>query len=244
MPYFQSLPRVRRIGHYYEQLWHWWFHEGLGETVLEFGLPVRDDSQTLGEIDFLTRANRSSLIHRELSIKFYLCLGSGDQPSDWIGPNAIDRLDLKWSKLHRQLNLLTDTEAGRRHVAKFGPFWTPLIRQLLVQGQLFRHWKSGSRALPAGVNPDHWVGHWCHVSELDQALSELGWCIQSPLRSLHRLHWMAGPDESSLTDRMAVSDKHALRVPCLLSRDVWMPGPEAPNRLFVVADGWPHGALV
>lgn len=141
--------------------------------------------RTLGEIDFVQRKTNHTLKHRELAVKFYLGYevntpphNSTDQPSKswrWIGPNCIDRLDIKLQQLsEKQLQLLHRPEAR----AALPHDWQalPLETEIILRGQLFypaslapiKH-----QALASELNPEHLSGLWYYPEDLFAALGDL-----------------------------------------------------------------------
>lgn len=98
--------RARRLGHYFEQLWHYYWHHEPDTQVLKHSLQVIEHGNTVGEADFLL-THRGEVVHVELACKFYL-----RWQEQWLGPNAQDSWQHKAAQMrNKQLTLLA-TEAG------------------------------------------------------------------------------------------------------------------------------------
>ena len=148
----------RRLGLYYERLWQFALSQAPDIDLLKANLPIRQDGQTLGELDLIFR-DAAGVHHLELAVKFYLGLEHGDRSrhDHWLGPGGHDRLDIKLQRTcgHQlQLssspfarNILSELTSAEIHSA----FW--------LGGYLFQHWREGE-ASPAGANPKHLRGHW------------------------------------------------------------------------------------
>lgn len=97
--HIDNIQRQTRLGHYFEVLWFAILNQQHHIDAIKQSLAITVDKKTLGEIDFLYRLKR--WFHLELAIKFYLC--PYEVPSTfsqhWVGPNNIDRLDLKSNRM-------------------------------------------------------------------------------------------------------------------------------------------------
>ena len=118
-------------------------------------LPLRNQGQTLGELDMLVRDRASGeLAHWELAVKFYLGLADHDA---WPGPNPIDQLAHKARHLQQhQLNRTADPLI-RARLANAG--YHVRRRVLLTRGRLF--YPAHARISgPAQAHADHQRGLW------------------------------------------------------------------------------------
>jgi hypothetical protein len=158
-----SRSSTRRLGLYYERLWHFAIQHAPGVEMLATNLPIRGEGRTLGELDMLLR-DRQGVHHIELAIKLYLGPqgASGADPANWLGPGSQDRLDLKLAHLDQhQLPMSSRPEStailAARGVETFSA-------SLWLGGYLFYPWP-GVAASPRGVNPEHLRGHWLHQKD-------------------------------------------------------------------------------
>jgi len=78
---------VHRVGRYFEQLVHYWLCYVRGVELLGAGLQIRDGKRTIGELDFVYRDEHGTVVHCEVSVKFFLHHPRAGT-SDFPGPNA------------------------------------------------------------------------------------------------------------------------------------------------------------
>lgn len=153
-----------RLGLYFERLWQFFLTEDSETELLAHNLPVRVDGQTLGEFDCLYYCHRRQRpVHLELAVKFYLghrrATEGVDQSAaaEWLGPNTVDRLDLKLGRLLQHQSRLSLTPAGRELLADRG-MQQPL-REIALRGALFQ--PAGDRlAPPEGYNAALPMPYW------------------------------------------------------------------------------------
>ncbi|UTA49344.1 DUF1853 family protein [Simiduia sp. 21SJ11W-1] len=192
---FEPAPR---LGHYYEQLWEHLLSQRLGWTPVAVNRQISEQGRTLGALDLLHYdAQNNTYVHTELAAKLYLCQHTGDSLAHFIGPNAIDRLDIKTERLlGHQLPLAQQPQAqahidhwlaAKRLPARTEANWQS---QALVQGWLF--YADESNALNAQklpqhpmINPGHLRGRWQHVSQCNGQDYDQ-WLI------LPRQYWLSG----------------------------------------------------
>lgn len=181
--------RSRRLGLYFERLWHFFLAADPAVELLAHNLPVREDGRTLGEFDVLYYCReRRRHCHLELAVKFYLGYGSptgagSSQWRDWLGPNSHDRLDLKLERLLEHQARLADHPSAKAVLTQRGIF-EPL-REVEVKGYLFRQPQAPMPA-PRAFNPALPLYPWWRREELPGAL-ETGLYY----RVLPRLEWLA-----------------------------------------------------
>lgn len=152
----------KRLGRRFESLLTALFEHTDQCKLLQHGLVVRDQKQTLGELDFLIRL-RSTVLHLEVAIKFYAGIGSSTDRSRqhaWIGPSCQDRLDIKINHLlHHQLQL-SRTEHGQQALDQND---LPIPDQTLglIYGYMIQPWDDVNQ-LPEHTHDSHptfWAPH-------------------------------------------------------------------------------------
>lgn len=166
--------------------------------------PIYAGKRTLGELDFLLEAADKTLLHVEAAIKFYLLTPTAATPvawSNWVGPNAADRLDIKLERmLGHQLPMAASataelTEAAEREAGA-------VIQSLyLMKGVFFSHWQTTPK-LPAKANAGATTGEWMYESEFwrELAKGERLW------RPLSKLEWLAATKPGWLVEPDAMLD--------------------------------------
>ena len=132
----------KRLGRRFESLLTAMLEQSDACKLLKHGLVVRDNKQTIGEIDYLIKLPRS-VLHLEVAIKFYAGVGQPDDPPStisWIGPSCRDRLDLKINHLLNHQLKLCSTESGQRTLGLSG---LPLPQSSigLIYGYLIQPWQ-------------------------------------------------------------------------------------------------------
>lgn len=150
--------RSRRLGHYYERLWQFALQQAPGVELLAANLPIRQNGQTLGELDLLLR-DADGVHHLELAIKLYLGPehDDGHDAHHWLGPGSQDRLGVKLQHLlQHQLPLASSNEAQ----TLIDAVCQGVVRSSLwLGGYLFYPWQAPCAA-PQYANPAHLRGRW------------------------------------------------------------------------------------
>jgi uncharacterized protein len=229
---------TRRVGHYFEQLIHYYLEEMRGLEIVAHGLQIHEGGRTTGEIDFLYRDEHGSLCHLEAAVKFYLYLpDSNELDSQFIGPNAADTFERKMGRLFSHQLRLSE-----------GRFPEVLQRHAFVKGRIFYHpLQPVPASLPDRLSHAHLRGSWICQSELDL----LDISPESRMfRVLKKPHWLAPEivdvNDTTLQSLDEIQDrlrKHFAEqaTPLLLSvltkedRN-W----QETDRVFVVSDSWPR----
>lgn len=230
-----------RLGHYFEELYHFLLTRLLEWPVLVRNAAIHSDQgNTIGELDFIVRNPISgALEHHEIAVKFYLGLAQLDNVV-WYGPNARDRLNRKYQHmLSHQLAMSQRPET--RLYLRARNLDEPITPVLLMPGYLF---KPLSPQLPVNcledwINPAHETGHWLYHSQLRQ-LDTRAWTV------LRKPHWLGQyqqpfpPIPEETEEKLANipgSNQPALFAKMDASPD-W-PGYVESERWFVVPDDWP-----
>lgn len=234
--------RGKRLGLYFESLWHFLLQQDPAVELIAHNLPVRDGARTVGEFDCIYYCHtRQRAVHLELAVKFYLHRGYQDGADaaayeNWLGPNTRDRLDLKLQRLLTHQVLLSRDPLGAEVLAGLGV--TDPLLELEIKGRLY-HPLGIEIPKPAGYNPTVPMHHWCRLKQ-DWAPAAEG---SDKLLPLQREQWLA----PVLADGSASRECATLRA--MLSADqhgrpeqfavIDADGNER-HRLFIVADAWPH----
>jgi uncharacterized protein len=159
--------QLLRLGRYAEHLLEFYLRFGPCFKLVAANLPIRmavdrvvGDRTTVGEIDFLLTDNDDGLDwHWELAVKYFLCLDVDDpQPTDFVGPEAIEVFEYKLQKLFdRQLNNQPPAPFNDRswHCAAYTRGW---IFYPLTRTDLQVQW----------LSPKHLRGVWLSISQVTQ----------------------------------------------------------------------------
>lgn len=233
---------LHRLGLYYERLWQFALRAAPDVDVVAYNLPIRQNGQTLGELDLLLRDDEGEH-HLELAVKFYLgpSDGNGGDAARWLGPGSHDRLDLKLTHLaQHQLPLSSRREARSvlhdvQMNATTAAFW--------LGGYLFQPWPQGCTP-PHGANPAHLRGQWLHRRDWAtftaphpdacwQPLPRLAWLAPARVNASER--WSGETFQQWLDTLPAQAGAHLL---VRLEEDqagVW----QEMERVFLLSDNWP-----
>ena len=232
---------VRRLGLYYERLWQFALHAAPDIEVLAANLPIRQQGNTLGELDMLLR-DEEGVHHLELAIKLYLgrpdC--SGTDLAHWLGPGNHDRLDIKLAHLDAHQLPLSARAESQEALGALGISQPQAA--LWLGGYLFYPWQQ-AYAAPLDSNPEHLRGRWLQHADwprfaLPQAghwqpLPRQAWLAPARMEASHVWsnqqfkHWFATLAEDArpqLLVRLTEGPQH-----CWLETE----------RVFLVNDHWP-----
>ncbi|MEH6357022.1 MAG: DUF1853 family protein [Marinobacter sp.] len=173
-------PPQKRMGHYVERLYRVLLENLLGWDILLQNQQIHSDGRTIGELDFVVYNRHLQRIeHHEIAIKFYL------GHTQWFGPNAHDRLDLKTRSLLDQQSQRSQTPEARELLAAHS-IRGPLVAQIFMPGYLFHPSACSSLRpqpsslansadpiqpnpqadVPAYVPADHLRGNWVYAHNL------------------------------------------------------------------------------
>lgn len=241
--HFNSLGKMP-MGKYFEQLLFFILERDERYEVVANNLPVRKGKDTIGEIDLMLRNVRThQLEHWEIALKYYLQSQPSDDHSVMLGPNAIDNLAKKMSKLtQHQLPLTTD-------LSPFGISDTEsVVDRLFIKGQFFYKlgYKDGCNIFPSAANPMHEKGWWCFLSSMDMIPDQnLLWTtILKPdwigIQTLESINNSFDFNElkDSLKQHFQQEIHSVLCVGMQEENGLW----KEVSRGFVVNNDWPHGS--
>tara|TARA_R110002110_G_scaffold157570_1_gene354470 strand:- start:15549 stop:16487 length:939 start_codon:yes stop_codon:yes gene_type:complete len=156
LAWLEALPATR-LGLYFEHLWHFFLQQDSDTELIAHNLPLRSSGRTVGEFDCLYYCHeRRRPVHLELAVKFYLGYrrpaAGADQNAmvTWLGPNTVDRLDLKLQRLLQHQSRLSLDPAARTLLADRGA--EQPLREIALRGTLFQPARD-RLAPPPGYNP-------------------------------------------------------------------------------------------
>lgn len=228
----------RRLGNYFETLWHHAVDLHPRYTLVAQNLQVIEAGETLGEFDFLLYDKEArACLHWELAIKFYLGYGDLRRPQSWIGPRKTDRLDRKLWHLQTRQSRLRRHPLARQALADRGIS----IRRcgVILKGCLFYPWgEADADTAPVVVNPSHQRGAWMTLSQFSREGS-----ASERYRVLIRSGWLSGiptGEDRKIFTLSALLDhfrSHGARLPAFVQV---LEGKKIKARLFVVDDAWPE----
>ncbi len=212
----EALPSIqrqgfRRLGLYCEALLAFYFEHCGQYNRVEHNVRVQGRENTLGEYDFLLADHEGHTVHVELAVKFYLQQREGDTEwHGWLGPNAIDRLDIKLERMiNHQLAL------PHRHDAR-----DTILSQLtdldLPPSVSSQHWIAGVLLFPHEAQ-HHWPqyantqglwGTWMPISQF------LEWADAQEYRGnlCDKMAWLSGPERECEQETLSeiITQIHAL----------------------------------
>lgn len=146
--------KSRALGHRFEALVAYWLTISPNYQLLTRNLQLHHNAGTLGELDFIVRDVRSdSVIHLEVSVKFYMGLSPLSSQSHWFGSNLNDCLGKKLDHL-------------KQHQTQLSVLYPELMPQTIdqrcscVKGRLFYPESDMDAEGPDGINPNHLRGVW------------------------------------------------------------------------------------
>ena len=230
---------TRRLGLYFENLWHFFLEQDPEVELLAHNLAVRDSKRTLGEFDciyFCHRRQRS--VHLELAVKFYLSApaATGSDQSSWLGPNSSDRLDLKLQRMLSHQICLAHTPEGRAALAELGVS-DPLL-EIEIKGRLFNHWLTPAPP-PPGYNLSLSMPSWRRLRELGN-MDEDGSVHYLPLERSQWLSPVSSCNGSMLNIAELVNHGAAnLESNPRPIQIAVIDGNNERERFFLVPDNWP-----
>lgn len=152
----------KRLGRRFESLLTALFEQSECIKLLGHGIVVKNQKQTIGELDYLIRLP-DQIIHLEVAIKFYAGIGNSmdrSNTSSWIGPSCQDRLDLKINHITTHQLTLSQTTLGRQSIADEG-LNQPDASLGLIFGYLIEPWADVGH-FPTGLSasaPAYWAIH-------------------------------------------------------------------------------------
>lgn len=252
--------QFRRLGLYCEALLNFYLHHAPHDhtptndqrySTIVKAFRVQNAERTIGECDFLIAKAESHLTHIELAVKFFLLTEEDNSEWDaWVGPNAIDRLDLKLQRMitHQlPLSQRKDTEAAFVELKQETHSPGEIESLHFIKGVLFFPHDAKNPQLPNAANPDLRTGTWMRLSEfLRYAKGSQPQCILC-----EKMDWLTGPnnleeawkDVDTVISEMRELYDHQARhkQKALPGMQVWVKNPvNTAQLIMVVPDHWPE----
>ncbi|MBK5001529.1 DUF1853 family protein [Pseudomonas sp. S31] len=229
----------RRLGLYYEGLWQFALGQAPGVELLAANLAIRTEGRTLGELDIVLR-DGDGCHHLELAIKLYLgpTDSDGDDAMQWLGPGCHDRLGSKLAHVATHQLPMSSDPRSREVLAGLGI--GELQAHLWLGGYLFYPWP-GHAEPPAGASPGHLRGRWVRRRDWPlgaearwQPLARHAWL--APARITADACWTLAQFGAWLE---ALEEHAPAQLLVRLEQDTEGAWQEV-ERVFLVADSWPH----
>lgn len=211
-------------------------------------LPIRSQTRTLGELDFLF-CYRHHWYHLEVALKLYLHTAPDAGLGGYIGLQTRDTLANKWERLcSHQLTLCRQTET-RTKLAELGITEQPTPIPLF-KGWLFYHCSDHPGAYPLPIAHTHARGWWIYEQEIGwldhqgkafRVLCKADWLLPADLvRSTDAEFPATSSPVLSLTELAAWLQQHHAGV--LVSVIEFDRGyAQETSRGFIVSDDWNRG---
>ncbi|WP_437368574.1 DUF1853 family protein [Maribacter litoralis] len=160
------IPEKLRLGHRMEYVCKQLLDASAQYEVLLHNLPIREEKQTIGEIDFIVQETATQqLIHVELTYKFYIIDTEIKEPiHQLIGPNRRDAFYTKLEKIKNNQFSLLHTPVGRSVLLDKGIDTATIAQQVCYKAQLFQPYNSAPMPISL-VNPNCFVGFWLRMTE-------------------------------------------------------------------------------
>ena len=230
------------LGRYFEQLIIFWLDQLPSVNLIGSNIPIFREKQSLGEID-LVFLYEGKAWHWELSVKFYLNIGSPLEEADFVGPMQRDTLKRKLDRLYdHQLRLPTHKETTAVLTSRGVE---EVTSHPWVKGCLFYPVGNARSGHPARISENGLSGNWLNRECLvDASLPEFDHFLL-----LEKKRWITPsfyPDEvvSGSTSALLSEIDRAFRMrraPSLihLMQDEGKETLTSLGQLFIAPDGWP-----
>ena len=278
---FMADKNLRMLGPYFEALWEFYLTHYPRKKLVAKNLQVFGEDKTIGEFDFIYLDEETNeYSHLEVAIKYFLGLtaqdnsnaldkqvenlradlveidnvnGSFSSMSQWLGPNANDRLDIKYLKMLEHQSQLSKTPEGKTAIKSLGISESdgPIKSEVCLLGFLFYPLENEVHSVPLSPPENshcmHNKGYWLRSSQLEDLLPEgVLWKI------LEKPFWLAPLQQevqqlSSLNDIFTTLREHFAESerPLLISNFIAIQNVEetifeSEQKYFVVSDSWPE----
>ncbi len=243
-PLADYLLQVRRhtLGTYFEYLVYFWLDNLEGVHLHGTNIQLRENKQTLGELDLLFRYQGKDY-HWELAVKFYALAGDGTNTGHWFGPLKKDTLKRKLDRLFTHQLPILKTPAGRQHLKSLE--LTSVKSYPFLKGMLFTHAYNQRTVIdyPVIINEHCTKGLWLERSELYRLprLPKLmisrrpkaRWFSGLPETEWHKAH--SFKELYDFTDKELESGSIPVQISLGHKKDDAV---TETTRLFIMPDGW------
>jgi uncharacterized protein len=226
----------RRLGLYFERLWHFFLQQDPDIELLAHNLPVREAGITIGEFDCLYRCLATrQCFHLELAVKFYLWSGQC-----WLGTNVKDQLDRKVDRMVEHQSALASHRGAAPLLEQLNI--GSLTKQVEVKGILFAPAGAGDNFLawPAALSSAaDSQAIWLPLNQLDDHLSDTTLRFQP----LDRMQWLSSSVEGpqlNYTQLQQYLDRHFTNSERALQIVIYQPSAASPRRAFITSNDWPQ----
>lgn len=269
---FMADKNLKMLGPYFEALWEFYLLNCPGKNLVAKNVQVFSNNKTIGEFDFIYRdESAGEYRHLEVAIKYYLGLNDKtgktitaieeginlsnqfSPMNQWIGPNANDRLDKKYSKMLKQQSKLSKTPEGKATLGAFGVLNSSeeIRSEICLLGYLFYPLEGEGTGEPMrppeNSHPSHNKGYWLKLSHLDRLLPEgAGWKIMdkpfwlAPLLELRQQLKTRAELIESIQNHFYESLRPLLVSSFIESENKNDVVFESDKKYFVVPDSWPE----
>jgi len=242
---FLAQRQSRFLGIYFESLWRFFLSHDETATLLASNRQVIENGRTVGEFDVFYRCHRrNTVVHLELAVKFYLGMpirsdADLQHAGFWLGPNCVDRLDLKIEHLRtHQLPLIGHASA---HDWLQQEQLQPGIQEIAFHGYLY-YPRQLVEPAPSIANAQHLRSFWLRDDQLEKLREQ----DSKKYRIVPRLQWLCAHqvDDGEWQDFGIFSESvhkeldTALMQP-VLCEETDINAPLALRRFFVAPQDWP-----
>lgn len=241
LSHLAATPRLN-LGRYFEQLVIFWFDNLPSVRMIGSNIPIYREKQSLGEID-LAFLYEDQAWHWELSVKFYLNIGSSMEETHFVGPMLKDTLKRKLDRLYGyQLLLPTHTETA----AVLGLYGIGDVTSLpWVKGCLFYPVGNAHPEPPARISEKGLSGRWYSRESLeDTPLPEFDHFL-----ILEKKRWItpyfypgettAGKKSDLLAEIVTAFERRPIPYLVHLMRDEGAETLTSLGQIFITPGGWP-----
>jgi hypothetical protein len=181
--------KSRRLGLYFEALWHFFLMHDSQLELIAHNIPIRSDQRTLGKLDIIYRDKPSgAFTHLELAVKFYLnyqTIHCSSKLIDFLGPKGKDRLDKKIDRILSHQSPLSDTTEEKKTLSALGIH--AIQKKIALKGWLFYYeplQPSAENSHP--LSNHHQKGRWNHLSAFrETAHQHKHWAV------LEKRNWLS-----------------------------------------------------
>jgi hypothetical protein len=246
---FLAVRHSRFLGVYFEALWRFFLSHDDEVTLLASNRQVIDDGRTVGEFDVFYRCHRrNAIVHLELAVKFYLGLPirtASDllDPAYWLGPNCVDRLDLKINHLREHQLPLIGHASAREWLQQ--EQLHPDIQETAFHGYLYYPWHVDAPA-PHAASTQHLRSFWLRDDQLEKLRTPDFAETARKYRIVPRLQWLCPHhisdegwlDFNTFAENVRAELAIALIQP-VLCEEADAGSARALRRFFVAPQDWP-----